>query len=140
MIMCLKFRVDKFEYQEKRMQKLYLLAQQLGHSARTLRAAVIDANNGIAHMVGKSSNNRDTLYVDVDALKRWIAANISTQAHKPVTPTHKVVGARVYLRGVVPKVYGIIRDTRGDGNEREVYVFGDWYAHYDVRLAKGGKE
>lgn len=123
------------------MQKLYLLAQQLGHSARTLRAAVIDADNGIAHEFVMNSNHRDTLYVlDVDALKRWIAVNISTQAHKPVTPTHKVVGARVYLRGVVPKVYGIIYDTRGEGNEREVYVCGDWRAHYDVRLAKGGKE
>lgn len=118
------------------MEKLYLLAQQLGHSPRTLRAAVIDESNGIPHMVGKSSSNRDTLYVDVDALKRWIAANISTQAHKPKAPIYKVVGARVYLRGVVPKVYGIINDTRGEGNEREVHVFGDWYAHYDVRLAK----
>lgn len=123
------------------MQKLYLLAQELGHSPRTLRAAVIDADNGIAHMVGKSSNNRDTLYViDVDALKRWIAANISTQAHLPVSPTYKVAGARVALRKNGEPVYGVIEETRGEGDTREVYVCGEWRKHTNVRLVKDGKE
>lgn len=123
------------------MQKLYLLAQQLGHSPRTLRAAVIDADNGIAHEFVMSSNHRDTLYVlDVPALKRWIAANISTQAHAPISPTYKTKGARVYLRKNGEPVYGVIEDTRGEGDTREVYVCGEWRKHNNVRLAKGGKE